>query len=330
MMERQVHHLVRLVDDLLELSRVSRGKIELARERLELATVIHNAVETTRPWIEARKHKLIVAVPPQAIFVDGDPVRLTQIFANLLNNAAKYTEDRGKITISARVEGEEVVVSVRDTGIGIPRNMLTQIFEMFAQVDTTLRRSQEGLGIGLNLVRTLVTMHGGTVQALSEGVGLGSEFLVRLPIARDGDAPAAPQPAALPAPSLLAGPRVLVVDDNRDAADSLGILLKYLGADVHTVYDGPSTLDALRFFKPSVILLDLGMPGMDGLEVARRIRQTPEFKDVMLIALTGWGQERDREQSREAGFNHHLVKPVDLDALQSLLASLAPRKPPRG
>jgi signal transduction histidine kinase len=323
MMERQVGHMVRLVDDLLEISRITRGKIELRKERVELAAVVRSAVETSRPLIEAARHQFTLALPQEAVVVEADPVRLAQVIANLLNNAAKYTEEGGQVWLSARREGGEAVVSVRDTGLGIPPEMLPRVFDMFAQVDRTLQRAQGGLGIGLALARTLVQMHAGRLEAHSGGHGQGSEFIVRLPLAPD--APPAAAGLSFRGDELAAGLcplRVLVVDDNRDAADSLGILLSFLGVDAHVVYDGPSALQALRTYRPAVILLDIGMPGMNGHEVARRVRQAPDFRGVVLIALTGWGQEEDRRRSRAAGFDHHLVKPVDAGALQALLASV--------
>jgi PAS domain S-box-containing protein len=331
MMERQVHQLVRMVDDLLEVSRISRGNIDLKNERVQLATIIHNAVETSKPLIEAGGHKLAVSLPAEPIMVDGDAVRLAQVFANVLNNAAKYTDKGGQIAVSARREGSHATVSIRDTGIGIPREMLSRVFDMFAQVDHTQRRSQGGLGIGLNLVRTLVTMHGGSVEARSDGPGQGSEFIIRLPMATpDFRGSENKHTGSAPKSAVLATQRILVVDDIRDAGDSLGTLLKFLGADVHVVYDGPSAIEALRICRPSVVLLDLGMPGLDGYEVARKVREDPDFRNVLLIALTGWGQEEDRRHSLEAGFDHHLVKPVDLGALQALLASLESRPGRRG
>jgi PAS domain S-box-containing protein len=322
MMERQVGHMVRLVDDLLEVSRITRGKIELRRERVELAAVVRNAVETSRPLVEAARHDLSVSVSGEPVIVEADPVRLAQVVSNLLNNAAKYTDEGGRIAVSARREGGDAVVAVRDSGAGIPEEMLPRIFEMFTQVDRTLGRAAGGLGIGLALTRSVVEMHGGRVEARSDGPGRGSEFVVRLPLAAaegsaaDGEARDGVTPAAL------APRRILAVDDNRDAADSMGMLLRLLGADVQVVYDGPAALAAIGDDRPEVILLDIDMPGMDGYEVARRLRQDPRLGDATLIALSGWGQEDDRRRAREAGFDHHLVKPVAPDALQALLASL--------
>jgi CheY-like chemotaxis protein len=317
-----VAHMVRLVDDLLELSRISRGQIELKKETLALSTIVEHAVEASRPFIEEHHHHLEVNLPAEQFMVDGDLVRLSQVFANLLNNAAKYTEAGGRIRLSAHKEGAMVCVSVCDTGIGIPEDMLGRVFEMFTQVENVLHGSQDGLGIGLSLVQSLVRMHGGSVECRSGGLGHGSEFIVRLALAdapkldvasseRPSDARAAPPDAM----------RVLVADDNEDSADSLGMLLELLHMEVKVTYDGQSALDALRTYHPTVMILDVGMPGLDGHEVARRVRRDPALRDVKLIALTGWGQEEDRRRTREAGFDHHFVKPIDFEALKALLAS---------
>jgi PAS domain S-box-containing protein len=324
MMDRQVNHMVRLVDDLMEVSRITRGKIELRKEPVEVAGVVRSAVETSRPHIEAAGHQLALALPPDPLMLDGDPVRLTQVVANLLNNAAKYTEAGGQIWLTVRREGDRVAISVRDTGRGIPPDMLPRVFELFMQLDRNDAGSQGGLGIGLTLVKNLVEMHGGSVRAHSEGIGRGSEFVVRLPLA------ATPRPEGFLGPkarssAVLAPRRVLVVDDNRDAADTMGMLLKLLGADVLVVYNGPDALQAVTTYQPAVVLLDIGMPGMDGYEVARRIRQQPISQDVRLIALTGWGQESDRNRSQAAGFDYHLIKPADVSVLETLLVSLESR-----
>jgi PAS domain S-box-containing protein len=319
MMERQVNHMVRLVDDLMEVSRITRGKIELKREPVEVAGIVRSAVETSRPLIEAAGHQLDVEIPAEALVLEGDSVRLTQVIANLLNNAAKYTPDGGRIWLSVRREGGELTVSVKDTGSGIPPDMLPQVFELFTQVDRSTR-TQGGLGIGLTLVKSLVQMHGGTVEAKSGGMGRGSEFIVRLPLTEHR----APKTESIEVAHRHAriGPRrVLVVDDNRDAADSLAMLLRLLGADVRIVYGGPEALGVLEEFLPDVVLLDIGMPGMDGHEVARRIRQVPALQKVLLIAMTGWGQEEDRRRSTDAGFDYHLIKPADVGALETLLLS---------
>jgi signal transduction histidine kinase len=318
MMERQVNHLVRMVDDLLEVSRISRGKIELKKERVELAAVIRAATETSRPLVESRSHELVIDLPRQPLVVEADTVRLTQILANLLNNAAKYTPEGGRITLRAQQVGREAVIRVQDTGVGMPADLLPQVFDVFVQGnhDTTL--SQGGLGVGLTLVRRLVELHGGNVEAHSEGPGKGSEFVVRLPQETSSRA-AVPSAAQAASPMIRAPTRILVVDDNRDAADSLGTLLAILGADVRVEHDGPAALDVFSAYHPEVVFLDVGMPGMDGYEVARRIRQRPEAQDVRLIALTGWGQEQDRRNSVAAGFDHHLIKPADIAALHALL-----------
>jgi len=320
MMERQVGHLVRLVDDLMEVSRITRGKIELRMQPVELAAVVRSAVEASRPLIEASGHELAISLPAGALIIQGDALRLSQVFSNLLNNAAKYMDERGHIWLGAKQQDGHVVVSIRDTGIGIPAEMLPHIFKMFTQVDRSARQAQGGLGIGLTLVRTLVEMHGGHVEAHSRGVNEGSEFVVRLPLGKAADLPAGNTSKAHVA--LAPNQRVLVVDDNRDAADSLGLLLRLLGAEVRVVNDGPSALQALPAYRPTVVLLDIGMPGMNGYEVARQIRQQPEWRDVMLIALTGWGQEEDRRRTSQAGFDHHLLKPADISTLESLFMSL--------
>ena len=329
MLERQVNHMVRLVDDLLEVARITRGKIELRRERVELADVVCGAVETSRPLIEAGRHHLALVLPGRPLVLDADPVRLSQVIANLLNNAAKYTPAGGQIGLTLGCEDDQAVVSVRDTGMGIPADMLPQVFDMFAQVDRTLDRAQGGLGIGLSLARNLVLLHNGTIEARSAGPGQGSEFVVRLPLAPERGSGVEPGPSAEDWSSkVIAARRILVVDDHRDAADSLGLLLQFLGNDVRIAHDGPEALEAVRAYRPGIVLLDIGMPGMDGYEVARRLRAQPELEGLALVALTGWGQEEDRRRSCAAGFDHHLVKPVDLPALQALLASLAPGQGP--
>jgi signal transduction histidine kinase len=322
MMERQVDHMVRLVEDLLEVSRVTRGKIELRMEPVEVAVIVRSAVETSRPLIEAGGHRLTVSLPPETLTLTADPVRVTQVLTNLLNNAARYTDAGGQVWLTTWREAEGVAISVRDNGTGIPPEMLASVFELFTQVDR--HASKGGLGIGLTLVKKLVEMHGGSVTAHSEGRGRGSEFVVRLPRVATS---ATDRPPGRPgSPSLLAPRRVLVVDDNQDAADSLGMLLQLLGADVRIVYDGPAALEAFASHQPDVVFLDIGMPGMDGHEVARRIRQQPASEGVKLIALTGWGQEEDRRRSRGAGFDYHLIKPADLGALRALLGSFEGRR----
>ena len=319
MMERQVAHMVRMVDDLLEVSRVSRGKIELRKERVELAAVLRNAVDTSLPLIENAKHKLAIDMPGEALMLDADPVRLAQVFANLLNNSAKYTPPGGEIGVRVSVEDGMAVVCVKDNGEGIPRAMLGRVFNMFTQVNTG-SRAQGGLGIGLTLAKTLVHLHGGTIEGRSDGPGRGCEFVVRLPLALEAAAVQAPPLEPARAVAVPRMQRVLVVDDNHDAADSLGMLLKFLGAEVMAVHDGRSALAAMKTFRPTVVLLDLGMPEMNGLEVARRMREDPETQRTTLVALTGWGQREDRRRTHEAGFDYHLVKPADVGALQSILS----------
>ena len=317
-MSRQLEQLVRLVDDLLDLSRITHNRLELRRSDVELGAVIHQAVEASRPLAEAMKHEVRVVIPSEPIHVDGDPVRLTQVFGNLLNNSAKYTSPGGKIEIKAERKGDEAVVTVKDNGAGIPPEKLDSIFEMFTQVEGSLERSQGGLGIGLTLVRRLVQMHGGWIQARSEGEGKGSEFVVRLPVM---EARPAAKPEPVPAKQPVQSRRILIVDDNVDSADSLALLLNMTGNETLTVHDGQAALDAADRHRPEVVLLDIGLPGLNGYEVARRIRDQPWGKNIVLIALTGWGQEEDRRRSQEAGFDGHLVKPVNYLALMTLLGS---------
>lgn len=315
-MARQVAHLVRLVDDLLEVSRITRGKFELRRERVDLASIVHTAVETSRPLVDASRHRFQVSLPDGPLPLHGDPVRLTQVFSNLLNNAAKYTAPGGDLRLDVRADERCATVTVSDSGIGIAAPMLGRIFDLFVQDDASRSHAQGGLGIGLTLVKVIVEMHGGTVEARSRGPGSGSEFVVCLPLATAEGAAAGPSCR----PALAAPRRVLVVDDNRDAAESLAILLRSFGSETCVAFDGPSALRALSEFRPDAVLLDIGMPGMDGHEVARRIRARPEFSHVLLVALTGWGQEEDRRRSRLAGFDHHLNKPADMNALVAVLA----------
>jgi signal transduction histidine kinase len=321
MMERQVRQMVRLVDDLMDVSRITLGKIKLRRERTELSAVLESAVETARPILEASGHELTMTLPPEPISLDADPSRLAQVFANLLNNAAKYTEQAGQIRLTAEQQGGEVVVKVRDTGIGISGDVLPRIFDIFTQGDRSLERAQGGLGIGLSLVRGLVELHGGSVVAHSAGLGQGSEFTVRLPALaspaleiqttkRDGE------PKAIPAR------RILVADDNLDSAESLALLLTLRGSEVRTAHDGWDAVETAAAFGPDIVLLDIGMPRLNGYEAARKIREQGRGERVVLIALTGWGQDEDRQRSTDAGFDFHLVKPVDFAVLEQLLASL--------
>ncbi len=322
-MERQVEHLVRLVDDLLDVSRIMRGKIELRREPVELAAAVARAVETSQPAVDAEGHELTVSLPAEPLWVDGDLVRLAQVVGNLLHNAAKYTERGGKIWLTGAREDGRAVLRVRDTGIGIAPEMLPRIFEMFVQADRRTKNAQGGMGIGLTLVRSLVEMHGGTVEARSEGLGKGSEFVVALPLLTDVFE-GAPTGRVEPSRTGRAAPRrVLVVDDNAPAAETLALVLRLEGHEVTTAHDGASALELAVADPPEVALVDLGMPKMDGCELARRFRASPALKDVVLIALTGWGQEEDRRRTREAGFDLHLVKPVEVDVLNRLFADPA-------
>ncbi|HUS24755.1 MAG TPA: PAS domain S-box protein [Candidatus Binatia bacterium] len=318
MMDRQVTHLVRLVDDLMEVSRITRGALQLKKEPVVLNTAVHGAVEISQPIIAVNAHHVELDLPDHPLLVSGDRTRLTQIIANLLNNAAKYTPPRGHIRVSLAREEQHAVLRVKDNGVGIPEEMLGQVFEMFTQVDRSLERRTGGLGIGLSLVRRLVEMHGGTVEAHSEGANRGSEFVVRVPLAVTLLRPALPQAPAAARP--VASRRVLVVDDNRDAANSLALLLRTLRHEVALAHDGIEALERAEAFQPEVVLLDIGMPRMNGYDVARHLREKPWGRQAFIVALTGWGQEQDRRRSREAGFDRHLVKPVELSVLQELLA----------
>ncbi len=320
LIDRQVQQLVRLVDDLLDISRITRGKIRLQTEPLDVAVVVERAVETSRPLIDARRHQLTVTLPDEPLRVQGDPVRLAQVLGNLLNNAAKYTEDGGHIWLTAAHEGHEGVLRVRDTGVGIATEMLSSVFDLFTQVERSLDRSQGGLGIGLTLVRRLVELHGGRVQVHSDGPGQGSEFVVRLPLLVDDRV--RPESSNGTADVQRGdGYRILVVDDNIDAADSLALLLRVGGNVVHVCNDGAEALAVVAEFRPEVVLLDIGLPGIDGYEVARQLRSRPESESVLLVALTGYGQEEDVRRSRDAGFDHHFVKPADLAALTAVFES---------
>jgi PAS domain S-box-containing protein len=321
MMERQLNHLVRLVDDLLEMSRINRGMFELRRQRVDLGTVIRNAVEGSQPIIHEGGHRLEMQLPEEPVWLEGDPVRLAQIFSNLLNNAARFTETGGRICIAAEGRQGCALVRVRDSGQGFSPEDAERLFEMFTKGD-----GSAGLGIGLALARRLVEMHGGTIEARSEGGGRGAEFIVRLPLASAG-AEAAPSGGQ---PGSVAGPppacRVLVADDNRDAADSLADLLRWLGSEVSLAYDGAQAVEVARTFQPDLALLDIGMPKLDGYGAAQRIRQESGTRPLKLVALTGWGQEEDRRRAREAGFDEHLVKPAELADLSALLSSVAASK----
>jgi signal transduction histidine kinase/CheY-like chemotaxis protein len=317
---RQVNYLVRLVDDLLEISRITSGKVELRMAQTDLAGVLRNATEANMAGINEKQLELSVCVPQTPFIVQGDALRLEQIFTNLLNNAVRYTPNCGHIWVAAWQEDKDAIVSVRDNGIGILPGMLPRLFEMFSQERRSGMGTQEGLGIGLSLVDRLVKMHGGTVKARSEGEDKGSEFLVRLPLRQTQTDEKMQQPEKTV--SAKPGLRVLVVDDNHDAAQVLCMLLQSIGVNVEAVDSGPAAIAAIPDYRPNVILMDIGMPGMDGNEVARRIRQQPELNGIKLIALTGWGQEKDRQRSKESGFDHHLTKPVNFRDLTDLITSI--------
>jgi signal transduction histidine kinase/ActR/RegA family two-component response regulator len=320
MMERQLAQMVRLIDDLLDLSRITNGKIELRKEKVDLAAVVRDAVETSRPLIDAAGHELTVTVLHRPVVVHADRTRLAQVFANLLNNSAKHTERGGRIGLTVERQGSDAVVRVKDTGVGIAPDMLARIFDLFTQADGSLERAQGGLGIGLSLVRRLVEMHGGRVEAHSEGRGKGSEFVVRLSaVLSSGEAPQRTDGEEdCRAPKY----RILVVDDNNDAARSLALLLKLTGHDTRTAHDGLEALEAAKQFRPDVVLLDIGLPKLNGYDTCRCLRAQPWGEKVVLLALTGWGQEEDRRRSMEAGFNFHLIKPVHPADLEKLLAEL--------
>jgi signal transduction histidine kinase len=322
-MERQVEHLVRLVDDLLDVSRITRGKIKLQTEPVEVATIVARAVEGSRPTIEARGHTLEVSVPKERMQVEGDPTRLAQILWNLLNNSAKYTPEGGRIWLTVEEVNREAVIRIKDTGLGIPPGVLPRIFDLFTQAERTLDRSEGGLGIGLTLVRRLTQLHGGRVEAFSEGPGRGSEFVVRLPLLtrEPGSGEAAGEPAKEPHGQSCSH-RIVVVDDNRDSAESLARLLRLIGHEVRTAYNGEEALETVRAYRPDLVLLDIGLPILDGYEVAKRIRSDPELEGIVLVALTGYGGDEDRRQAQASGFNSHMVKPLDFEALQTLLETL--------
>jgi len=320
MVERQVKHLARLVDDLLDVSRITQGSIRLRKEVLDLGTIVQRAVEGTRSIIESRAHTLSVRLPAEPVRLEADPTRLEQVISNLLNNAAKYTMPGGHVWVTASREGEEAVVRVRDSGIGVPPDVLERVFEPFVQSDGSLARTDGGLGVGLTLVRSLVEMHGGRVEAASPGLGQGSEFVLRFPAPLSSEA-ALP---AEPAPAVSArGLRVLVVEDNIDAAESLATLLRLWNHDVNVVHDGCKALEAAREQQPEVVLLDIGLPGLDGYQVARRLRDEIGLDHALLVAMTGYGQPEDRRRSQEAGIQYHFVKPVEPLVLRNLLAGAA-------
>ncbi len=318
LMQRQLSHLVRLVDDLLDVSRITTGKIELRKERVDVKAIVDSALETCAPVIDESGHHLTVSLPPGPLPLDADPTRVAQVVSNLLHNAAKYTNRGGHIALTAEQHGSDVVITVKDDGIGIAPGALPRLFEIFSQADPSLGRAHGGLGIGLSLVRGLVELHGGTVDAHSAGLGRGSEFTVRLPLTQSsvaGPASGSPEKPAL------AQRRILVVDDNRDSADSLSLLFSLKGHIVRTAYDGQSALEEARAMGPDLVLLDIGLPGLDGYEVARRIRVEASLPSPTLVAMTGWGRVEDTQRAREAGFDLHLTKPIDIEALERLIGA---------
>ncbi len=322
-MERQLAHMVRLIDDLLDIARIRNGKLQLRKERIGLATAVQSAIEETRPLIEAQSHQLTLAMPTDEIVLDADPVRLAQVFSNLLSNAAKYTDQGGHIWLTAERQGDAVVVTVRDTGIGIEADHMPRVFEMFSQAADVLDRSQGGLGVGLALVRGLVELHGGTITVQSEGKGAGSEFIVRVP-AIDSVTNKPPLGSSID-DRILTSPRtyrILVVDDNVDTGSSLALILRQLGHTIEIVTDGLEDVQAAAAFSPDVVLLDIGLPKMNGYEAARRIRERSQEREIAIIAMTGWGQEEDKRRAFEAGIDHHMTKPVEPAALLRLLARL--------
>jgi len=316
MMERQLQHLTRLLDDLLDVSRITRGKIALRVERIDLRQAIQAAIETSRPAIEEMRHAFVASLPDQPLWVDADPIRIAQVISNLLTNAARYTAEGGRISLRAERLGSEVEVCVSDSGYGIPHERLESIFDMFAQLESPIARTAGGLGIGLSLAKGLVALHHGTIEARSEGPGQGSEFRVRLPAAPTHALDAA---IVTSERTFAHARKVLVVDDNRDAASSLAAFVQLMGHVVRVAHDGEEAIRLCDEFRPHTILLDLGMPGVDGYEACRRIRSTPAGKNMRVIAVTGWGQEEDRRKAVLAGFDMHLVKPVNPDALAELL-----------
>ncbi|HVG05794.1 MAG TPA: ATP-binding protein [Burkholderiaceae bacterium] len=323
--ERQVNVMVRLVDDLMEVSRVTSGKIALRRQAIDVASMLHNAIEVSRPLIDAAAQRLSLDVATEPLMVDADPVRLGQVFTNLLNNATKYTQDGGSIVVTLQREGDMCAITVRDNGIGIEADMLPKVFDLFVQAGRAPGRGQSGLGIGLTLVKTLIALHGGDVTAHSDGAGTGSKFTVRLPLTAAVVAAAHAESKPTHSQPFLER-SILVVDDNHDAADSLAMLLSVMGAEVRVAYSGADALRELMTFRPAAMLLDLGMPLMDGYEVARQVRQLPQLNGMPLIAITGWGHEEDLKRSRSAGFDHHLTKPASINVLEKLLSSIERRE----
>ncbi|HEX2269071.1 MAG TPA: ATP-binding protein [Pyrinomonadaceae bacterium] len=310
------------MDDLLDVARISSNKLELRKERVSLAEIVNSAIETSRPLIERASHQLQLSLPEEPVTLDADPIRLAQAFSNLLNNAAKYSQPGSRISLTATQEDGELIVKIRDMGIGIDSDKLQRIFEMFVQVEPSRERADSGLGIGLTLVQRLIEMHDGSIEARSDGVGQGSEFVVRLPVAAPlpADTPAVKNDRAAP-PNVRQ--RILVVDDNVDAVESMAMALELLGHEVATALDGVEAIQAAKLFRPDLVFLDIGMPRLNGYETARQIRQQPWGQLMVLVALTGWGQEEDRQRTLAAGFNYHVVKPIDFLRLGQLVEETA-------
>jgi two-component system, chemotaxis family, CheB/CheR fusion protein len=318
--ERQVTHMSRLLDDLLDVSRITRGTLELKKTPTELTLVVGSAIETARPILDSKHHALALDLPKQAVRLDADPVRLAQVFSNLLINAAKYTDPGGRIQLRATQRGSELVVAISDNGIGISDDMMPRLFTLFSQAKSAMGRSEGGLGVGLSLVRGLVSLHGGSVEAFSDGAGKGSEFIVRIPVGTALERTESDAITDPPVPG--AGLKILVVDDSRDAADTCAILLELSGHHVQTAYTGQRALELAESFRPHVLLLDIGLPDLDGYQLAKRIRATPWGRGAVLIAVTGWGQEADRRRAFEAGFDQHLTKPIAAETVESLMQSV--------
>jgi PAS domain S-box-containing protein len=319
--ERQVTHMSRLLDDLLDVSRITRGTLELKRTPTELTLIIGSAIETARPILDAKHHALSLDLPEEAVRLEADPVRLAQVFSNLLINAAKYTDPGGQIQLRATQQAGELTIAVRDNGMGISQDMMPRLFMLFSQAPSALGRAEGGLGVGLSLVRGLIALHGGSVKALSEGPGRGSEFIVRIPVGAPLGAPEIEATSDVPVPG--AGLKILVVDDSRDAADTCAMLLELSGHHVQTAYTGQRALELAETFRPHVLLLDIGLPDLDGYQLAKKVRATSWGRGAVLVAVTGWGQEQDRRRAFDAGFDHHLTKPIAADTVESLLQSLS-------
>jgi signal transduction histidine kinase/CheY-like chemotaxis protein len=325
-LDRQLRTMTRLVDDLLDVARISGDKLDLRRERIDLGDVVRVALETAQPLVEEGGQTLSVNVPSEPVLLDGDLTRLAQAAGNLLTNAVKYTDHGDRITLTAMREGSEAVIRVADTGIGIPPDMLPRIFDMFMQLPAPPERQRSGLGVGLTLVKRLVEAHNGSIEARSEGAGRGAEFVLRLPAAADARSRPSWATATADASAMYPSLRILVVDDNRDSADSLGMLLELMGHQIRLAHDGVHAVQMADEFRPDVVLLDIGLPRMNGCDAARRIREQPWGRDMLLIATTGWGQETDRHNSKAAGFDHHLVKPVDATSLMKWLTKRMPAR----